>query len=318
MKSYRTENLAADAAGVARAAALLAAGECVAFPTETVYGLGADARNGAAVARVYAAKGRPAFNPLIAHVADAEAARSLVIWSDMATHLAQTMWPGPLTLVLPLRPGHGIASLVTAGLTSLGVRVPAEGVAQRLLRAFGGPVAAPSANPSGRISPTQASHVRARLDGKIAAILDGGACDVGIESTILGLTETARPVLLRPGGVPRETIESALGMALAQPSTGGTVTAPGQLESHYAPSARVRLNATQAQGQEVLLGFGPVAGDLSLSATGDLEEAAAVLFDRLHRLDDTGRPIAVAPIPETGLGAALNDRLRRAAAPRDG
>ncbi|OWU73381.1 L-threonylcarbamoyladenylate synthase [Marinibacterium profundimaris] len=317
MDSDVTERLFADDAGIARAAALLAAGESVAFPTETVYGLGADARNGAAVARVYAAKGRPAFNPLIVHVADLRAARQLVHFTDQAERLAAEFWPGPLTLVLPLREGHGIASIVTAGLPTLGVRVPAGDAAQALLRAFGGPVAAPSANPSGRISPTTADHVLDGLSGRIAAVLDGGACGVGIESTIVGEDPGGAPVLLRPGGVASEAIEAALATPLTRPVAGDLPSAPGQLASHYAPRAAVRLNAQEAREGELLLGFGAVRGDMSLSETGDPQEAAARLFDMLHRLDTTGRPIAVAPIPETGLGAALNDRLRRAAAPRD-
>ncbi|MGR3804349.1 MAG: L-threonylcarbamoyladenylate synthase [Marinibacterium profundimaris] len=317
MDSDVTERLFADDAGIARAAALLAAGESVAFPTETVYGLGADARNGAAVARVYAAKGRPAFNPLIVHVADLRAARQLVHFTDQAERLAAEFWPGPLTLVLPLREGHGIASIVTAGLPTLGVRVPAGDAAQALLRAFGGPVAAPSANPSGRISPTTADHVLDGLSGRIAAVLDGGACGVGIESTIVGEDPGGAPVLLRPGGVASAALEAALGTPLTRPVAGDLPSAPGQLASHYAPRAAVRLNAQEAREGELLLGFGAVRGDMSLSETGDPQEAAARLFDMLHRLDTTGRPIAVAPIPETGLGAALNDRLRRAAAPRD-
>lgn len=317
MNSYLTERLSADDAGIRRAADLLHAGECVAFPTETVYGLGADARSGEAVARIYAAKGRPSFNPLIAHVPSVEEARKLVIWTEMADRLAAAFWPGALTMVLPLAPGHGIASLVTAGLTTLGVRVPSGETAQRLLRTFGGPVAAPSANPSGRISPTTAAHVIAGLDGKIAAVLDGGPCGVGVESTIVGEDAGGAPVLLRPGGVASEAIEATLATPLTRPTAGPKPSSPGQLLSHYAPQEAVRLNATEARGNEVLLGFGPVTGDLSLSPSGDPVEAAARLFDCLHRLDAMGRPIAVAPIPETGLGAALNDRLRRAAAPRD-
>ncbi|QEW18755.1 t(6)A37 threonylcarbamoyladenosine biosynthesis protein RimN [Marinibacterium anthonyi] len=317
MDIYVTERLSADDAGISRAASLLRAGQSVAFPTETVYGLGADARSGAAVARIYAAKGRPSFNPLIAHVASVEEARKLVIWSEQAERLAAAFWPGPLTMVLPLAPGHGIASLVTAGLTTLGIRVPSGKTAQRLLTAFGGPVAAPSANPSGRISPTTAAHVLSGLDGRIAAVLDGGPCGVGVESTIVGEDPDGSPVLLRPGGVASEAIEATLATPLARPIAGPKPSSPGQLLSHYAPRGAVRLNATQPVGDEVLLGFGAVTGDLSLSPSGDPVEAAARLFDCLHRLDITGRPIAVAPIPETGLGAALNDRLRRAAAPRD-
>ena len=309
-----TEILPPDTPGLARAADLLGQGRLVAFPTETVYGLGADARDGRAVAGIYAAKGRPTFNPLIVHLPDVDAARHLVDWSDAAKMLARAFWPGPLTLVLPLREGHGLSSVVTAGLDSVALRVPAHPTAQALLRAFAGPLAAPSANPSGRISPTTAAHVLSGLQGRIAAVLDDGPCAVGLESTIVGLTGPA-PVLLRPGGLPQEAVEAALGHPLEVVS-GAAVIAPGQLASHYAPRARVRLQAEAALPGEVMLGFGPVAGDLSLSPAGDLVEAAATLFDRLHRLDATGKPIAVAPIPETGLGRAINDRLRRAAAPR--
>lgn len=309
-----TAMLKANPAGIAQAAALLREGRLVAFATETVYGLGADARSGAAVAEIYAAKGRPAFNPLIIHVPDAGAARDFGIWSDAAEILASAFWPGAMTLVLPLRADAGLSSLVTAGLDSVAIRVPARESALQLLRAVGGPVAAPSANPSGRISPTRPEHVAAGLSGRIAAILDDGACDVGLESTILGLTGP-RPELLRAGGLPQEAVETALGRRLALP-LGGDITAPGQLSSHYAPRAALRLNAVEARADELLLGFGGIDGDLTLSATGDLVEAAARLFDHLHRLDAAGRPIAVAPIPETGLGRAINDRLRRAAAPR--
>ncbi|CUH87747.1 t(6)A37 threonylcarbamoyladenosine biosynthesis protein RimN [Phaeobacter sp. CECT 5382] len=316
-----TEMLSATPQGLARAADLLRAGELVSFPTETVYGLGADARQGAAVAAIYAAKGRPSFNPLIAHVASIEAAKRHVIWSDQAELLARAFWPGPLTLVLPLAPDHGISDLVTAGLDTLAVRVPAHPCAQKLLAAFDGPVAAPSANPSGRISPTTAAHVRAGLDGRIAAILDDGACDVGVESTIIGLATNGLAVLLRPGGLATEEIEAVLGQPLASRDIKDPLTAPGQLLSHYAPQARVRLNATSARAGECYLGFGRYSGaracDLTLSETGDLAEAAANLFGHLHRLDALNQPIAVAPIPETGLGLAINDRLRRAAAPRN-
>ncbi|MGC1504610.1 MAG: L-threonylcarbamoyladenylate synthase [Sulfitobacter sp.] len=308
-----TLRLGPDAAGIAKASALLAAGELVSFPTETVYGLGADARNGVAVAGVYAAKGRPDFNPLIVHLAHADMASEFVEWSDTAEVLA-AFWPGPLTLVLPLKVGHRLSSLVTAGLDTVALRVPAHDTAQRLLRTFGGPVAAPSANPSGRISPTTADHVLAGLSGKIAAVLDDGPCAVGLESTIVGLSD-GQPTLLRSGGLPQEAIEAALGQPLAQVKGDG-ITAPGQLSSHYAPAAAVRLNASKSEGNEVFLGFGKMACDLNLSASGDLTEAAANLFDLLHKLDAKARPIAVAPIPEHGLGLAINDRLRRAAAPR--
>ncbi len=311
-----TEHLQADAAGIARAAALLRAGDLVAFPTETVYGLGADARNGRAVARIYEAKGRPAFNPLIVHVPSLEAARALADFDAAALALAGAFWPGPLTLVLPLKSSAGLSPLVTAGLENVAIRVPALPLARDLLARAECPVAAPSANPSGRISPTTAAHVLAGLEGRIEAVLDGGACPVGVESTIVGLAPA--PVLLRPGGLPREAIETALAAPLTRPKPGGAPNAPGQLSSHYAPRAPLRLNATTRAPGERLLGFGPVTGaTLNLSPTGDLHEAAANLFGMLHALDRAAdTPIAVAPVPETGLGLAINDRLRRAAAPR--
>ncbi len=310
----RTEILGPDAAGLARAAALLEEGAQVAFPTETVYGLGADARNGQAVAGIYAAKGRPSFNPLIVHLADQTQASDIVEWSDAAETLARAFWPGPLSLVLPLKEGHGLSSLVTAGLETVALRVPAHPSARSLLKRFDGPVAAPSANPSGRISPTTAAHVVAGLDGQIAAILDDGPCSVGLESTIVGWSDDT-PMLLRAGGIPQEAIEAALGHPLATANP-NTITAPGQLASHYAPTARVRLNANTKEPGEVLLGFGQMEAELNLSTSGDLKEAAANLFDHLHKLDATAKPIAIAPIPNHGLGAAINDRLRRAAAPR--
>ncbi len=310
-----TLELTADPDGIARAADLLRQGLLVAFPTETVYGLGGDARDGQAVAGIYEAKGRPSFNPLIAHVASVEAAQRFVQWSDQAERLAHAFWPGPLTLVLPLKPGHGVSSLVTAGLDTLAVRVPAHSTARALLAAVDGPVAAPSANPSGQISPTTAAHVHAGLGGRIAAVLDDGACGVGLESTIVGLA--GEPSLLRPGGVALEQIETVLNTRLHLHKAGDMLTAPGQLQSHYAPDAPVRLNAETVQGDEVLLGFGPVVCDVNLSETSNLTEAAANLFAALHSLNETGRPIAVSPIPDHGLGAAINDRLRRAAAPRD-
>ncbi|MEO0666350.1 MAG: L-threonylcarbamoyladenylate synthase [Pseudomonadota bacterium] len=306
----KTHQLDASPQGVAQATALLRKGQQVAFPTETVYGLGGDARDADAVAGIYAAKGRPSFNPLIVHVADLAAAQRIARFEDIALRLAQAFWPGPFTLVLPLAPDHGIAALVTAGLDTVAVRVPAHPVAQALLHAFGGPLAAPSANPSGAISPTTAAHVLAGLDGRIAAVVDGGPCSVGLESTIVGGAPLA---LLRPGGVPSTEIEALTG-PLAQADA--RITAPGQLASHYAPGVHVRLNAAHANNDEVLLGFGPMPCDLNLSETADLTQAAARLFDALHSLDATGRNIAVAPIPDHGLGAAINDRLRRAAAPR--
>lgn len=309
-----TEILTADPAGFSRAARILRDGGLVAFPTETVYGLGGDAANDRAVARIFEAKGRPRFNPLIVHVESADAAKGFVEWPHAADQLAGAFWPGPLTMVLPLKAGAGLSSLVTAGLPSLAIRVPEHPVARDLLHAFGGALAAPSANPSGRISPTAAEHVKAGLDSRVEAILDGGACGVGVESTIVGLT--GAPTLLRPGGLPTEAIEQALGTPLAAHGESDAPSAPGQLASHYAPRAPVRLNAQERREGEMLLGFGRVACDLNLSVAGDLTEAAANLFAHLHALDETGAPIAVSPIPETGLGRAINDRLRRAAAPR--
>ncbi|MEP1793006.1 L-threonylcarbamoyladenylate synthase [Parasphingorhabdus sp.] len=310
-----TERLLADDAGLNRAAHLLQQDALVAFPTETVYGLGADARNGTAVAAIYEAKGRPSFNPLIVHVADISAAQSYVEWGPMPQALADAFWPGPLSLVLPLRAEHGLSSLVTAGLPTVALRVPAHPAAHALLSKFGGPVAAPSANPSGRISPTTADHVMAGLSGRIAAVLDDGPCTVGLESTIVGF-DAGQAVLLRAGGVSSEEIAAVLGHSLAQPAA-TNITAPGQMSSHYAPRGSVRLNAITPHKGEHHLGFGAVQAELSLSRTGDLAEAAANLFEYLHRLDALGGPIAVAPIPHHGLGIAINDRLARAAAPRD-
>ncbi|MXQ09599.1 threonylcarbamoyl-AMP synthase [Alphaproteobacteria bacterium GH1-50] len=315
MSEDTTKRLKSDANGIARAAETLAQGGLVAFPTETVYGLGADARNGVAVARIFEAKARPSFNPLIVHVSDPARVRDLARMSPDAERLAAAFWPGALTLVLPICPDAGISSLVTAGGDSVAVRVPDHPVATALLKAFGGPVAAPSANPSGRISPTSAAHVLAGLAGRIDAVLDGGPTSVGLESTIVALSPS--PTLLRAGGIPAEEIEACLGRPLAKPVPTARPSAPGQLASHYAPAATVRLNATEAAGDELLIGFGPVRGDLTLSDHGDLQKAAANLFALLHEADSTGRPIAVAPIPDHGLGRAINDRLARAAAPRD-
>ena len=312
-----TCTLAPEAAGIAEAARLLAAGELVAFPTETVYGLGGDARWDIAVARIFQAKGRPSFNPLIVHLPDLAAVETVAKVGPRARDLAAAFWPGPLTLVLPAIEG-AVSPLVTAGLPTVAVRIPAHPLAQALLRAFGGPVAAPSANPSGRVSPTCAQHVIEGLGGRIAAVLDGGRCAVGLESTIL-IADPA-PILLRPGGLAIEALEAALGMDLAIAGDGQKPVAPGQLASHYAPAARVRLDATDAQPGEVLVGFGPVRGALNLSETGDLVEAAALLFHTLREADvlaGLGGSIAFAPVPETGLGRAINDRLRRAAAPRE-
>lgn len=312
-----TRTLAPDDVGITEAARLLATGDLVAFPTETVYGLGGDARSDRAVARIYEAKGRPSFNPLIVHLPDLVAVEKIAHVGVKARMLAQAFWPGPLTLVLPLRDGAGISPLVTAGLQTVAVRVPAHPLAQRLLRAFDGPLAAPSANPSGRVSPTTAAHVLEGLTGRIAAVLDGGPCAVGLESTIV--LADPEPVLLRPGGVPVEVLEAALGQPLAMGGDAGKPASPGQLASHYAPEAALRLDATDPRPGEVLVGFGPVKGALTLSETGDLVEAASRLFQSLRaadRLAGPGGRIAFAPVPETGLGRAINDRLRRAAAPR--
>ncbi len=315
-----TRVLRADTGAVEAAAACLAAGGLVAFPTETVYGLGADAGNGEAVARLYAAKGRPAFNPLIAHVADRAAAQRLGLFNADAERLAAAFWPGPLTLVLPRRPDCPVAELALAGLDSVAVRVPAHPLAQALLRAFKGPIVAPSANRSGHVSPTSAAHVLADLRGRIDMVLDGGPCPVGLESTIVGCLD--RPALLRPGGLARDHIERVLGHALVVVAAEREPLAPGMLASHYAPKARLRLNAQSARSGEALLGFGPGAPApdglrLNLSARGDLVEAAANLFAHLRALDASGAAtIAVMPVPQTGLGEAINDRLRRAAAPR--
>jgi len=314
---------------VATAARSLAAGGLVAFPTETVYGLGADATNPAAIARLYQAKGRPAFNPLIAHVGDLSSARQIARFDATALALAETFWPGPLTLVLPKTPDCAVADLATAGLDTVAIRIPAHPVARDILRIFGGPVVAPSANLSGHVSPTTAAHVQSDLAGRIDLIVDGGAVAVGVESTIVGCFE--QPMLLRPGGVPRADIERLLGRALVQPpedadSDNGQPLAPGMLASHYAPRTRVRLNVIHLEPGEALLAFGlgAISGIdaastvMNLSERGDLAEAAANLFGYLRTLDTKGaRTIAVMPIPQDGLGEAINDRLRRAAVGRE-
>jgi len=305
----RTELIPFGPESLARAAALIREGLPVAVPTETVYGLAADATSGEAVARVYAAKGRPSFNPLIVHVRDLDAARELGRFSPAAAEVAKAYWPGPLTLVVPLRPAAPVAALVTAGLETVAIRVPAHPVMRALIEASARPLAAPSANASGRISPTRAQHVLASLDGRIPLILDGGATGHGIESTIVAVDEGGLR-LLRPGPVAAETLGAA-------PAASNRIEAPGQLASHYAPSKPLLLHATEAAPDEWLIGFGPVAGHDTLSARGDPVEAAANLFDALHRAQAAPHPrIAVAPIPEQGIGAAINDRLRRAAAPR--
>jgi L-threonylcarbamoyladenylate synthase len=306
------------------AARALRAGRLVAFPTETVYGLGAVATNDRAVASIFAAKRRPRFNPLIVHVADRAAARALACWNDAAERLAARFWPGPLTLVLPRAPGSPLSLLVSAGLDTMALRVPAHPLAQALLRATGLPVAAPSANPAGEISPTTADHVATTLGERIDLILDGGPCPIGLESTVVDLTGPA-PRLLRPGGLVRSRIEAEIGHLHAGPGggrEGEAALSPGQQASHYAPARPVRLEARTVAPDEALLAFGPrpLAGAamvLNLSPAGDLEEAAANLFAMLRALDQPGiRAIAVMPIPRQDLGEAICDRLIRAAAPR--
>jgi L-threonylcarbamoyladenylate synthase len=317
-------------ADVAEAAALLRAGELVAFPTETVYGLGADAWNGRAVAGIFDAKGRPHFNPLICHIPDAEAAFAEVEADERARALAARFWPGPLTLVLPRRAGCRVDLLAGAGLETLAVRVPAHPLALALLRQVGRPVAAPSANRSGQVSPTTAAHVLAGLGGRIAAVLEGGPCAVGVESTVLDLA-AGGAALLRPGGVPVEAIEAVIGkvgrpLPVSAAAASRSLRSPGMMLSHYAPSLPVRLAATEVATEEALLAFGPrppagAAAIWNLSPAGDLAEAAARLFAGLRWLDAEGARlgltgIAAMAVPEAGLGAAINDRLARAAAPR--
>jgi L-threonylcarbamoyladenylate synthase len=324
-----TAILPAGEAAVAAAARCLSAGGLVALPTETVYGLAADAADPAAVARLYQAKGRPAFNPLIATVGDLAAARRIGRLNAQAIALAQAFWPGPLTLVVPKTADCPVAELATAGLDTVAIRIPDHPVAQAILRAFGRAVVAPSANLSGHVSPTNAAHVAADLTGRIDLIVDGGPVKVGVESTIVGCFEA--PMLLRPGGVPREAIERVLGQRLSLPpmeaaSDSAQPLAPGMLASHYAPRTKVRLEADRIEEGEALLGFGaalPPGADramaaMNLSARGDLQEAAANLFGYLRALDaHRARTIAVMPIPDEGLGEAINDRLRRAAAGRE-
>lgn len=311
--------IAADAASVTKAAEFLRAGKLVAFPTETVYGLGADATNDRAVAAIYAAKGRPDFNPLIVHVAEASALDDLVEWNETARLLASHFWPGPLTLVLPRKKSCPVSLLVSAGMDTLAVRIPSHPVALQLLREVGKPIAAPSANASGKLSPTTPLHVAESLGDKVDLILAGGRSQVGVESTVLNLT-SPRPIILRPGGITKEQLEKLLGSVdEAQSTTEQTLLSPGMLASHYAPHLPLRLNADAAGVDEGLLTFGPdfsVKGGavrLNLSEAGDLNEAAANLFAMLRQLDQPHLSgIAVVPIPNIGLGVAINDRLKRA------
>jgi L-threonylcarbamoyladenylate synthase len=322
-----TRVMRADAAAAAAAARALAEGGLVAFPTETVYGLGADAANARAVARLFAAKDRPNFNPLISHVADLAQARRLAGFDLAAERLAAAFWPGPLTLVLPKSDDCPVSDLATAGLDTIAVRMPDHPVAREILAAFAGPVVAPSANRSGRLSPTSAAHVLADLEGRIDLLIDGGPTQVGIESTVVACLD-ATAFLLRPGGLPRSRIEAVLGFELADPpqaDAGASPAAPGMLGSHYAPRARLRLEARAVEPGEALLAFGPAlasgaehaAAVLNLSPAGDLVEAAANLFSHLRALDAAGAAtIAAMPVPHADIGEAINDRLARAAAPR--
>jgi len=317
MLSMNIESITDDS--LKYAAELLLSGQLVAFATETVYGLGADATNDKAVAEIFAVKGRPDFNPLIIHVADTAMAKTIVAWNGFAETLSHAFWPGPLTLILPRLPGSSVSLLAGAGGDTLGVRIPAQEGARALCAALGRPVAAPSANRSGRVSPTLAQHVYAELGDAVPLILDGGACKVGIESSVLDISGEL-PVLLRPGFITSEQIESVLGRKIAaNGESGGVLKSPGQLASHYAPSLPVRLNVTSPGNGEALLAFGaavPLGAEtvINLSIAGDLKEAAAHLFAALRLLDDPRyKAIAVMPVPETGLGIAINDRLRRAA-----
>jgi L-threonylcarbamoyladenylate synthase len=309
--------VAGDAPGIAMAVAALKDGATVGMPTETVYGLAADASNPKAVAGIYAIKGRPSFNPLIAHVASIVEARCEGVMDERAEALAAAFWPGPLTLVLPVSAGGRTCELARAGLSTIAVRVPSHPVAQALLLAMQGPLAAPSANPSGKLSPTRAIEVATELGEAVKLVLDGGPCRSGIESSIVAVLPNTAPALLRPGAITRAQIESIVGPLAESDET--AVTAPGQLQSHYAPRAKLRLDAAQAEEGEILLGFGPKtpAGAANLSPSGDLTEAAANLYQLLRQLDACGaQTIAVMPVPKEGLGEAINDRLQRAAAPR--
>lgn len=309
--------IAGDADGIASAVAALRRGSVIGMPTETVYGLAADASDPQAVALIYATKARPSFNPLISHIASIDMARREGILDERAEALAEAFWPGPLTLVVPAAPGGRTCELARAGLSTLALRIPSHPIAQALLSQMSGPLSAPSANPSGRLSPTQADDVASELGDKVKAVLDGGHCHAGIESTIIAVVPGSPPALLRPGAIAREDIEAIVG-PLTEPEA-QAISAPGQLQSHYAPRAKLRLNATQAGPDEVLLGFGASAPSnaCNLSVNGDLTEAAANLYRLLRALDASGAAtIAVMHVPSRGLGEAINDRLQRAAAPR--
>ncbi|MFC4348451.1 L-threonylcarbamoyladenylate synthase [Kordiimonas lipolytica] len=315
MATFKTQVVSETENGaVSLAVQHLAAGNLVAIPTETVYGLAADATEYSAVQQIYEAKGRPSFNPLICHVADIEMAKKIVTVSPLAAKLMEIYWPGPLTLVLPARPDSPIAAPVSAGLDTLAVRCPKKAVTREIIKELGRPIAAPSANPSGKLSPTCAADVLAGLDGKLPLIIDAGDAPEGIESTIIGVKDE-KLYLLRPGTITADEIAEQTGQPVLDRNE-DEISAPGQLLSHYAPEASVRLNATEKQDAELLIGFGDIAGDISLSASGNLSEAAHNLFKTLRNADKSSTHIAVAPIPNHGIGIAINDRLKRAAAPR--
>lgn len=315
-RKYVTERLAPDSTGIARTAQILRDGGLVAVPTETVYGLAARADSEDAVSRIFAAKGRPSFNPLIVHVSDVQQAEALVTMEPRALALATRFWPGPLTLVLPRHENAAVATSIHAGLPTLAVRCPAHPVMRAVLDELAIPVAAPSANASETVSPTTAEHVLATLDGRIDAVLDAGASERGLESTIVALRQDGGWSLLREGPIGREILEDALG---SEASNGRGIEAPGQMRRHYAPGKPLRLNARNAEPGEFLIGFGAIEGDVTLSATGDVNEAASRLYACLHLAAASDKPrIAVAPVPEDAVGRAINDRLRRAAAPRGG
>ena len=316
MSKIVTKTLIPNDSGLVNAADILKSGGILAFPTETVYGLGADATSDTAIARIYSAKKRPNFNPLIVHFSDLSVAKNHVLWPEAAEKLARAFWPGALTFVLKKKANSSLSLLLNAGLPSIAIRIPDHPIAHRLLNIFDRPIAAPSANLSGTISPTSAKHVLNGLEGVIEGIIDGGNCKLGLESTIVDLTNY--PTLLRPGSVTVSAIEQELGEKLMSSGSNSGIKAPGQLSSHYAPRASVRLNATDKMSGEVLLGFGPMVCDLNLSPTSNLTEAAANLFAYLHKLDNgQSSQIAVASIPAIDLGLAINDRLERAAAPRN-